>query len=100
MEHTKTPWEYDKYGQLNGPDGKVITTWGLGLAMGQRTPETEGNAKFIVRSVNAFESMKAALEALLEVTPQELCTQDCDEDNCPWKQAQAALNLADKENGL
>lgn len=58
---TARPWVADKYGQVNGPDGKVVTVWGLGIAHGQRTPEHEGNAHLIIRSVNAFESMKTAL---------------------------------------
>ena len=35
--------------------------------------------------------LRDALEALLEATPQEECTEDCAEDNCPWKLARAAL---------
>ena len=59
---TARPWRKDKYAQIIGPDGTVVTVWGLGIAHGQRTPEHEENGQLIFTAVNAFDSMKAALE--------------------------------------
>lgn len=99
---TARPWMADKYGQVNGPDGKVVTVWGLGIAHGQRTPEHEENGQLIFTAVNSFDSMKAALEKFVgaaqswhefhnhtEIQCDALC--DC------IPAAQAALALAESE---
>jgi CHAD domain-containing protein len=36
-------------------------------------------------------ALRDALGSLLEATPQEQCSEDCDEECCPWMQARAAL---------
>ena len=66
VTHTPTPWANDGYGSLRGADGRQVDVWGLSVAYAQRSPETEGNAAFIVKAVNAHDRLKAALEDMIE----------------------------------
>src|ERR1017187_2435966 len=63
-----------------------------GACAGETNKSLEGNiALWNTRSDPPRERMRAALEALLDATPQEKCDADCTDDNCPWRQARAAL---------
>ena len=46
------------------------------------------------------EGLANAGKALLEGTPQEECTEDCDEENCPWKQMRAAIAAYERLGGV
>jgi hypothetical protein len=53
-------------------------------------------ASLIVTSVNAHQALVAALKRFMhEVVETEECDQDCTAENCPWKQADEALKLAE-----
>ncbi len=59
---TKGPWEQDRFGQLNGPDGKVIQVWGLGIAHGQRTTESEANATLFKSAPDLYEVVRKSIQ--------------------------------------
>jgi len=52
---------------------------------------SEADANLIAAAPEMYE----ALKELLDATPQEECGPDCNEANCPWMQAKAALAEAD-----
>ena len=59
---TQGPYTQDRFGSLNGPDGKVIQVWGLGIAHGPRTPENEANATLFKASADLYEVVRKAIQ--------------------------------------
>jgi hypothetical protein len=61
---TKGPWEQDRFGSLNSPDGNVIQVWGLGIAHGPRTPASEANAALLKASPDLYEACQEQHKAI------------------------------------
>lgn len=60
--HTPGPWIMDERSEsLKGSNGQRVVVWSCGLSFGNRTPETEANAKLIA----AAPELLAALQELL-----------------------------------
>ena len=57
MKHTQGPWKEDKHHSIIGGDGKVVTVWGLGIAHGVRSDETEGNAQIMKASKQMYDTL-------------------------------------------
>ena len=102
--HTPGPWIAEKGAGwlVRRPDaiGRREVAIGVGMTAAVTLVtnpdpwENEGEAEANARLMAASPQLIQALQALLEATPQELCGRDCDEDNCPWMQARAAIKLA------
>lgn len=58
---TAGPWHHTQSGDLVGATGGRVVVWGLGVAHGTRTPETQANGALMTSA----EALYAALEALL-----------------------------------
>ena len=92
-KHTPTPWgvELDTcitLGEDNDSWDEQGNPWHA-EAYGQGAETDQANAEFIVRAVNAYDELVAALEELLEAyTPGE--DERCD-DTAEWDRARAIL---------
>lgn len=85
-EHTPTPWASSSDGLEIHAGGQRIGLTFIGGRLGYNTGKA--NAAFIIRAVNAFHSMLAALEA----TEQQLDYGQFDETT--QSQVEAAIKLA------
>lgn len=59
-KHTPGPWVKSQYGELKNPEGNDIYVWGLGVAHGNRTQESEANARLISAAPEMLDALKAA----------------------------------------
>lgn len=64
MSHTPGPWTMNKYDELVAPDGRRIVVWGSGIAFGQRSDETEANARLIAAAPELLEMLKDVLRVV------------------------------------
>lgn len=63
--HTKTPWRNACF-QVYGSDNSRIAHTGMGQLPPSRSSESEANAAFIVKAVNAHDNLVKALERALQ----------------------------------
>lgn len=93
--HTPTPWIKEaKWGDLHGANGDPVMVYGLGLAhVGTPTPDSEANAAFIVRAVNAHDALTADNDRLKGVCDELVAAL-----NVADEQAQAGLNSGDPKH--
>ena len=64
MSHTPTPWNVENGALIIGGNKRIVDTWRL--LTPNDGPEAFDNARLIVRAVNSFEAMKAALQEMLD----------------------------------
>lgn len=98
--HTHTPW-FVKAGSSNETDGAFYIKDSKGRTVTMLDSDSsildEQYAALIVRSVNAFEPLRAALERCAELSASILDGSDMDKLDDWAEQARAALALAQLE---
>jgi len=60
MSHTPGPWAENDFSGLKGSNGKRVMAWGLGIAHGPRSVESEANTKLITAAPELLEALKYA----------------------------------------
>lgn len=91
-KHTPTPWVKNRYGRLEGANGKAVTVDDLGIAMALNGSDEEerANAEFIVRACNAHADL---VEALAHAHKELMWAYEQDE----YAHGAAGLRLAAQE---
>jgi hypothetical protein len=73
-KHTPGPWAKNKYGELRGADGAVVSVWDAGLSFGERNATTEANARVMQHSPDLLEALEGCVLLLTEMGHKDLTT--------------------------
>lgn len=77
-EHTPTPWSIDAYDEINGPNGKRLFVNGVASALtaGEFMDIGKANAAFIVKAVNSYDDLVAALRRIASMDVDRFNTEE------------------------
>ena len=94
-KHTPTPWHIVQNGSQIDIHARVVPNREAPREIATATDLREDDASMIVRAVNSFEAMRAALRLVVYgVRPGH----QLEYDSKAWNEARTALALADKEH--